>query len=275
MKEIDQFFEKIASLPMMPKVIQEILILLESDDVIVDEIIKKLSLDQVLSAKVLRLSNASYFGRSGSIGNLNNALKVIGLSNLKTLVIASGITAAFAKVDGIELNGFWKKSIMVASITREICKTNKLDAESGYLAGLMNNIGVLPMTMLYPNVMRDINQIDGNLFPEKYCELEQEKLNIDHCMIGAELAKRWLFPESIQLAIRHYATPLVSEVPTLASAIYVANQYASAFINHSNAETIAQMINPEIANKLDMNEAILLENFESYQAIATEAALAL
>jgi HD-like signal output (HDOD) protein len=263
MKEIDQFFEKIASLPMMPKVIQEILILLESDDVIVDEIIKKLSLDQVLSAKVLRLSNASYFGRSGSIGNLNNALKVIGLSNLKTLVIASGI------------NGFWKKSIMVASITREICKTNKLDAESGYLAGLMNNIGVLPMTMLYPNVMRDINQIDGNLFPEKYCELEQEKLNIDHCMIGAELAKRWLFPESIQLAIRHYATPLVSEVPTLASAIYVANQYASAFINHSNAETIAQMINPEIANKLDMNEAILLENFESYQAIATEAALAL
>jgi HD-like signal output (HDOD) protein len=275
MEEIDQFFEKIASLPMMPKVIQEILMLLESDDVNVDEIIKKLSLDQVLSAKVLRLSNASYFGRSGSISNLSNALKVIGLSNLKTLVIASGITAAFAKVDGVELNAFWKKSIMVASITRQICKINKLDPESGYLAGLMNNIGQLPMAMLYPNIMRELNQIDNNLSPEKRCEVEQEKLNINHCMIGAELAKRWLFPESIQSAIRHYATPLVSDVPTLASAIYIANQYASAFINQNNAKSIVQMIHPDIANELDMNEAILLENFESYQAIATEAALAL
>jgi len=275
MKEIDQFFEKIASLPMMPKVIQEILILLESDDVNVDEIIKKLSLDQVLSAKVLRLSNSSYFGRSGSISNLNNALKVIGLSNLKTLVIASGITAAFAKVDGVDLNSFWKKSIMVASITRQICKTYKLDPESGYLAGLMNNIGLLPMTMLYPNVMGEVNQIDNDLSPEKRCVVEQEKLDIDHCIIGAELANRWLFPESIQSAIRHYAAPLASEAPALASAIYIANQYASAFINQHTPESISQMINPEITTNLGMNQAILLENFKDYQAIATEAALAL
>lgn len=62
MKLMDDFFEQTHNMPMLPKVVQEVMQLLNGDDVNVQILVDKINHDQVLSAKVLRMSNSAYFG---------------------------------------------------------------------------------------------------------------------------------------------------------------------------------------------------------------------
>jgi len=271
MNVMENFFEKIASLPMMPKVIQEVLILLESDDVEVDDVVHKIDRDQVLSAKVLRLANSSYFGRSGTVKNIEGAISVTGLRNLKTLVIASGITAAFTKVPGFDLNRFWRHSLITANIARQIAVQQKKEAETTYIAALMHSIGQLPIHMVFPSAGESIEAACRGKSVTERRDVEHMTLGIDHCMIGAELAKRWSFPEDIQRVIQYYADPLNPNACALAPIVYMAAHIAYDLEAGEPAEKIASTLNPDIVAALNINLAELPEHVERYKVFLDES----
>lgn len=271
MNTLESFFEKITSLPMMPKVIQDILKLLENEDVDSDSIIKKISMDQVLSAKVLRLSNSSYYGRSGSIKTLNDALQVTGLQNLKTLVVASGITATFSNIEGVDLNHFWKNSLVSANLARQISKEHKLDTEVSYLAGLMHSIGQLPIYMVEPTIAAEIDQELKDTDPMTRNQLEFDKLSVNHSMIGAEIAKRWNFPEQIQLAIRYYTEPFNTNANDTSAIVYLATHIAYEHAAGLNAAQIAASLNDEVAESLKIDRDKLAESIDEYKALINES----
>lgn len=271
MNVIDNFFEKIASLPMMPKVIQEVLIMLEGDEIDTNKLVHKIDQDQVLAAKVLRLSNSSYYGRVGTVKNVNEAIAVTGLRNLKTLVIASGISAAFTKIPGFDLTRFWRHSLMTANIAREIAKEQHLDTETTYISALMHSIGQLPIHLVFPAAGAEIDEVCHGKSVLERKNVEHTKVGVDHCMIGAELAKRWNFPEEIQRAIRYYADPLNENACDLAPIIYMAAHIAYDLEAGESPEKTATTLNTDVAAKLNVDINALPEKIEGYKAFLTEA----
>jgi len=271
MNVMESFFEKIASLPMMPKVIQEVLILLESDDVEIDDLVHKIDRDQVLSAKVLRLANSSYFGRSGTVKSIDNAISVTGLRNLKTLVIASGITAAFTKIPDFDLKRFWRHSLMTANIARQIASEQKKETETTYIAALMHSIGQLPIHMVFPTAGASIEETCRGKSVLERRDVEHMTLGIDHCLIGAELAKRWNFPEDIQRVIHYYADPFNPNACAIAPIVYMAAHIAYDLEAGEPAVKTASTLNPAIATALNINLAELPEHIERYKVFLTES----
>lgn len=270
MSALESFFEKITSLPMMPKVIQEVITLLENDDVDVDLVINKISVDQVLSAKVLRLSNSSYYGLSGTVKSLNEAITVTGLQNLKTLVIASGITVAFSKFEGFDLQPFWRNSLITANLARQIARERKLNTEISYLAGLMHSIGQLPIYMVYPTESTEINSVANTLSAKERKALEIEKVGVDHCMIGAELSNRWNFPKEIEHAVQHYAEPLDQNACAIAPVVYLATLIATSLAAGKTSEDIAASVDEAILQTLSIDRDTFIEDIEAYQALIAE-----
>ena len=69
---LDALFQQQNALPTVPKVVQEVIESFNNDRVSIDEIVKKLAADQVLSAKLLRLANSSYLALVLASGKLRS-----------------------------------------------------------------------------------------------------------------------------------------------------------------------------------------------------------
>lgn len=273
MNVIDDFFEKINKLPMLPKVVQEVTQLLNRDDDLdFSELASTINHDQILAAKVLRMSNAAHFGCSRSIKSIDEAVNIVGVNNLKTLVIASGVTAAFNEIPGFDLKRFWVHSLVTAGVARQLASDLKLDSETAYISGLMHSVGQLPLHMVFPAAGARVDEVCKGRSVLERKNVEQSMFGLDHAQIGEALAEKWNFPEEILRVIRYYATPLEAEACVLAPIVYTAAHIAFDLEFGKEATYIAETLEPDVAKQLGLTDVdALTETIEACRALVPEA----
>lgn len=271
MNLIDQFFEKLNQLPMLPRVVQDALQLMQQEDVEMNAIAVCIGRDPMLCLRVLRMSNSAHFGSRG-VSSIPDAVALIGLQNLKTLVIASGVTAAFTDIPGLDLNRFWKHSLVTAVLARAIAKEVNLSGETAYIAGLMHGVGQIPLHMVFPMAAKNVEEtcLDRCVLERK--SIEQSIMGIDHCQVGEILAKKWNFPLEIQQVIRHYVEPMHADATDYAAVVYAAVHIAFDMAHGKEPSYIAETLNPDVRDKLAWHGTQLLaEKIEDFKPLIAEA----
>jgi HD-like signal output (HDOD) protein len=113
-------------LPSIPKVVQEVIESFNNDSVSIEEIAKKLAADQVLSAKILRLANSSYYHVSRTIGTVDDAVLMLGFMTVRTLVVSTGMAGSFKKLPGVDLKLFWRYSLDTAIVAKWLAKQKQV-----------------------------------------------------------------------------------------------------------------------------------------------------
>lgn len=272
MNVIDDFFEQLQTMPMLPKVVQEVTQLLNAEDVDVKALADKINHDQVLSARVLRMANSAYFGCSRSVSTIEDAIDLIGLAKLKTLVVASGVTSTFTSVPGLDLAQFWQHSLMTASVARQISEELDLDADTAYLAALMHTVGQLPIHLVFPAAGALIEEACKGRSVLERNSVEHTILGMDHNQVGEKLAERWNFPEDISRVIRYYTEPLNERACVLAPVVYAAAHIAFDLEAGKEAGYIAETLNTDVATQLGyLDLPALAETIDSYRGYVAEA----
>lgn len=267
MLKVEQLFEKTHQMPTIPKVVQELIDSFNQEDVEIDAIAKKVAMDQVLTAKVLRLANSSYYGVQRQIGSVDEAIVVMGFNSLRTLVVATGVTGAFANMPGFDRNRFWRRSLVVGAYSKWLAKPAKQNAEVAFTAGLMHGIGEILIHLAQPKEAEHIDKIVAN--GGHRAAIEENELGFTHCEVGAELARRWNFPEAIQQAIRHYDKPLAAEPASpLAALIHLANYLTQAQENDASPEDLAASFPADIAASVKLEKDELLAKLPPYKEIS-------
>ena len=194
-------FEQTQELPHIPRVVQELMQSFQDDDVDVDEISKKVAMDQALTAKVLRLANSAHYGASRSVANTNDAIVLLGFNTLRTMVLASGVTSSFKAPEGFDMNAFWKQSFAIGALSKWIANyIPDCEKETAFTCGMLNSIGSLLIRIVLPADVKSIDEAEA--LGGKRHSLERGQLGFDGAKVGAELAKRWKFPDVMQEAIR-------------------------------------------------------------------------
>jgi len=92
---LQSLFARPASLPVVPKVAQQLIRGLGRGDVSINEIAGQLVADPVLSAKTLRLANSAYFRSSRSFDTVDDALFMLGFNMVRNLVMGCSVIGAF------------------------------------------------------------------------------------------------------------------------------------------------------------------------------------
>ena len=88
-----QMIQSATNLPSIPKVVQELIASFNNQNISSMQISEILSNDQALTAKVMRMANSVRYGGHRKVGSVKDAVLVLGLNSLRTLVLAAGFTS--------------------------------------------------------------------------------------------------------------------------------------------------------------------------------------
>lgn len=258
--KIDTLFQQQNALPSIPKVVQEVIDSFNNDSVSIDEIARKLSADQVLSAKLLRLANSSYYHASRSVGTVDDAVLMLGFMTVRTLVVSSGLTGGFKAMPGVDLKQFWRYSLHTAVVAKWLAKQARGNSDFAFTVGLMHAIGQLVMRAGMPEQMLQIDKVAGSLDVRR-SDVEFTSLGYNFYDVGAELAKRWRFPETFSTAIKNCAEPLQQEnFEPVAAIVHIASWRARADEHQFSAEEREATFPAEVARKLGFKPEVILQD---------------
>ena len=226
---LDVVVRGIRNLPSLPVIITELLSTMERDDTNSVALSSKISGDQALAAKTLRLANSSFYGMPSRVTSVPQAVAILGFSSVRSLVMAASITTCFDKntESGFDFALFWRHSIAAAVCAKQLAPALHIAPDTAFLGGLLHDIGQLVMATQFPVLYA---QVSAHALANDCALLDAERaLQLpDHALIGQALAAHWRFPEPIQLAVaHHHDIERAAETP-LSAAIHLGNGFAHA-----------------------------------------------
>jgi HD-like signal output (HDOD) protein len=162
--------------------------------------------DESLSARILRVSNSVYFDRGKKSTSIEDAVGVIGLNELRSLLNASSLTSLFPSSHPARTFA-WNNDIATALFSKFLCDRFLPEmSSSAFLAGLMHDIGKLLLiqraTDEYTKVLK---RVESDGMPFHLAEAEQYPF--DHTEAGLLIAERWNFTDELKLVIRNHHLP--------------------------------------------------------------------
>lgn len=264
--EIRELLDQTSNLPNVPDVVKELIQHLNNPDSDYDAIAKKVTQDQTLSLKVLRLVNSAHFGLSKKVSSIEEAVVMLGFSRLKTMVIASGLVGSVKEVEGLDLRQFWNEAFTVASVAEFFAKrTEKVEPDMAFTAGLIHNIGRLLLHLSKPKLAQAIQ----TRIEESGCsrsDAEMERLNFTSPEAGQALLDMWSFPEELGVAVRQHKKPLEFEEPSpLAAVINMACVINAAKRNETELAELRDFFPMDVAALAGRGSGILAELGEAME----------
>lgn len=257
--QFDTLFDHASALPTVPKVVQELISSLDDDNVLIGELAPKIAADPVLSARLLRLANSAYYHPSRPIGSIDDALRMLGFSTVRTLVISAGLTSSFRPIPGLELARFWRYSLKAAVISRWLAKQTEVDPNQAFTVGLMHAIGQLVMHAAMPEKMLAVSRVAGGFDPRR-SDVERHSFGYSFPQVGARLSELWRFPAAYSTALRSWDEPLeLPEFDRLAGVIHVAAWRARCDENALEPDEIAGTLPSAVLEALELDEVVLEE----------------
>lgn len=220
---LSQVVGRVRQMPSLPAVINELLASFDNDRVETAALVAKISQDQALAARVLRVANSAFYGLTNRVGGVGEAVTVMGFNAVRSLALGAGVVKLFAASDTERFNrlAFWQHAIGTGVCARVLAAQAGQDAETAFTAGLLHDIGKLVLHTYFRDVFDEVLVYRA----ENDCQMaeaEHAVLGFDHTEIGHEVSRQWHFPPAIQQAIRHHHAP--DTAPTwLADTVHAAD----------------------------------------------------
>jgi putative nucleotidyltransferase with HDIG domain len=229
MVDIDQVVKRVRDLPSLPSIVLDLIESFEREDVDATTLAEKISRDQALAAKTLRLANSSFYGLAAKVRTVKQAIIVLGFDSARALAVATSVIETFSdsRFRQIDVAGFWRHSIAAALCAKSLARHANVDQDYAFIAGLLHDIGRLVLASSFPEeyaqVVDDCEHKDLTMG-----EAELRVLGVDHQRVGQMLAEAWKFPPVIQRAIGQHHAPAMNDLCDVPGVVHAANAMVQA-----------------------------------------------
>ncbi len=195
-------------LPSFPAVVMQILQKIRSPYSSASDIALSLSLDPGLSVRLLGIANSAAFSPINKVENLTQAIALVGMSQLESLVLGVGVAKGIPKkmCQWHDPAQFWRTSARRAMLAHELALILCPAKESECFTSAFLQDMALPFLAChrsddYEPVLKKWHLEGGDL-----AQLEREALEWDHAEVATWICSEWGLPENIAIAIKdHHA----------------------------------------------------------------------
>ncbi|HHA18471.1 MAG: hypothetical protein DRQ39_09970 [Gammaproteobacteria bacterium] len=159
--------------------------------------------DMNISGRLIKVANSALFGSRFQVNSIQGAITRLGQKKVQSLItgLIIGQRLMESKTRGLEsyCNQAWQDSNSVAAMSYVLAqKKSKVDPEQALLAGMVHNIGTLPL-ILHLNKIKELK--DNPRIMGLVADVVIPKLYIS---AGRLIIKSWNFPqEIIDVATEH------------------------------------------------------------------------
>jgi len=186
----------IKNMPSLPVSISRILEICNQSNVSPADLNHVISLDPVLTGRVLKLINSVYYGLGQKVTSMVRAIIMLGINTVKNLALSTavlGTMPANKDIQGINMEGFWRHSFCVGVTAKLIAKKTSVDPqqiEEHFTAGLLHDIGKVSFNaILAGDYLKIVSDAERNKIP--LYKAEEKNLNFNHCTSGEMIVKAW------------------------------------------------------------------------------------
>ncbi|WP_373988919.1 HDOD domain-containing protein [Duganella sp. BuS-21] len=272
----DDVVRTLDDLPSLPAVVMELLNSIDQDDIDISVLAKKVSYDQALTAKTLRLANSSLYGLQVKVTTIQQAITYLGFQTTRNLITAAAVTGCFVEghCPGFDHKAFWRHSIATAACAKVLARQMRFNQDYAFTAGLLHDIGRLVLVSCFPEqyaaTVAYRAQHDCYLL-----EAERAVLGVDHVAAGLALAEHWNFSDTMRLAIGGHHDPEAPGAGFLAAIIHVADAIVHALDLAQVQDDLVPPVSTVAWTALGLDEEIYLQLFRETELQYEEISMVL
>lgn len=203
MTEQEAFYEELLTdlnngnlvLPTLPEVALRVRDVVDDPEASASALSEIIVTDAALSTRLLKVANSPLYRGRIEIDSVQMAVARLGQTIIRSLVtslVMEQMFQATSKNLDKRLHDLWEHSTEVSAICQVLAsKQAGIKADEAMLAGLIHEIGILPILMKAdekPELLKNAAALDAVIE------------NI-HTKVGAEILRSWKFPENLIAAI--------------------------------------------------------------------------
>lgn len=166
-----------------------------------------ISKDVGLAGTMLKFVNSPFFGLGNKITSIHQAVSLLGINTVINILNGLAIKGEMSDENIVALTRFWDTANDIALVCANVAKkVGYPNPDEAYTLGLFHNAGVPLMMQRFDNYMEVMEEAySGNY--ERVIDIENEKFNTNHCVIGYYTSKSWNLPLNIcQVIAEHHNT---------------------------------------------------------------------
>jgi len=256
------------AIPTLPHMFFEITGELEKEEASMKKIGEMISRDPAMTAKILQIVNSSFFSLPRTIKSPAEAVNLLGLDTVTSLVLTLEIFSKFdrQKLEVFDIERLWDHSVRTGTLARQIAAHGDMDKttiDNACMAGLLHDVGKLVFMDNFIDPYQEALAMAG----QEQIPLHEAEIRIfgaTHCQIGAYLLGIWGLPGNIveTVGFHHMPEDLPDSTNRTLQAVYLANAFALYDEAETEISELISALNPDY-----LREAGMLEHLEAYDEI--------
>ena len=166
-----------------------------------------------MTTRLLRIANSPFFGFKQQVSSLNEAIVMLGLTDLKNLVMSFVIVQQFEEAgiwDIFDQDRFWQHSMAVAGLNATLAALTGDEQINGdaFTLGIIHRLGMCVLAHSFPKeytaALSNTSILEHNEFAE---------LGLDHHEVGGLICQRWNLPARLAMAVALSEGDVAAKVP--------------------------------------------------------------
>jgi putative nucleotidyltransferase with HDIG domain len=228
-KSLKYVVSGIEAMPILPVLYTRIMSELNSKDASAASVGEIMAKDISMTAKVLQLVNSSFFGMPRHVSNPMDAVVLLGIDVVKTLVLSIEVFANFQErtLSILPVSKIYDHCVRTGVIAKNIAgfeNMEKKEADNAMIAGILHDLGRLLLADNFPDEYQEVMDSVKN-DKKRIHEAELDILGVTHAQVGAYLLGLWGLPDNIVegVAFHHSPSAVMGKKLDICGLVHVAN----------------------------------------------------
>jgi HD-like signal output (HDOD) protein len=243
--DVKNYIQNIEGLSTLPVLVGKILSIVQKKDCSLEDLNSLIAHDQAMAERVIRSANSAFFGHSGSIRDIKQAIMFLGFERIKSIAVGMNVMTIFPHNNTFNIKYLWIHGYEVALIASVISDFVPMTSpRECFLSGLLHDIGRIIFYKMDHGKFHEIPTTEDML------EKERELFGCTHDEAGAWFAEAAGMPSEIILTTSYHHRPSQ------------AKEFRDSISIVSLAEALSRMYSPRVEDDglwTAEHDALLLE----------------